>query len=165
MSAIVLFAIYLWVAMPETVFGASMEPNFYTGERVIVDKVTKHFREFSRGDVVVLNPPGNDDIDYIKRIVGIPGDIVKIKDCNVYISVNGEKFILREEYLSPQICTSTSSWLKEGHSLKIDGGFYLVLGDNREESADSRIFGLVSKDRILGRVIFRFWPLGKLGFL
>jgi len=165
-SAVVLFVLYMWIAMPELVYGASMEPSFYTGERVLVEKVTKHFSGFERGDVVVLNPPGNDHIDYIKRIIGEPGNIAKIKGCNVFISVDGMKFKLDEPYLSKDTCTSAMGpGLREGHSVVIDDDHYLVLGDNRSASADSRIFGLVSKDRILGKVVFRFWPFSRIGFL
>jgi len=164
-SILVLFIIYMWIAMPEMVYGASMEPNFYTGERILVEKVTKHFKDFERGEVVVLNPPGDDSIDYIKRVVGVPGDVVKIKDCDVYILSEGEKFKLEESYLPQGICTTEGPKLREGRSMKIDEGYYVVLGDNRMESADSRVFGLVKKEQILGRVIFRFWPLGKAGLL
>ncbi len=164
-SILVLFVIYMWVAMPEMVYGASMEPNFHTGERILVEKITKHFRDFERGEVVVLNPPEKDNIDYIKRIVGLPGDIIKVKDCGVYISSDGKKFKLQEDYLPTGTCTTEGPMLKEGRSVKIDAGSYMVFGDNRDESADSRVFGLVKQDRILGRVVFRFWPLNKIGFI
>lgn len=164
-SVAVLFVVYVWIAMPEMVHGASMEPNFYTGERILVERLTSHFKDFERGEVVVLHPPRNDDIDYIKRIIGIPGDTVKIMDCSVYIVRDGVKFELNETYLSEGTCTSDGPRLREGHSVKLEEGQYVVLGDNRGESADSRVFGLVEEDRILGRVVFRFWPFSKLGFL
>ncbi|MFH1295163.1 MAG: signal peptidase I, partial [bacterium] len=75
-SVIVILVIYSTIAFPELVVGSSMEPNFYTGERILVEKVTKYFSPFKRGDIVVLHPPGNDNIDYIKRIIGVPGDII-----------------------------------------------------------------------------------------
>jgi len=162
---IILFVIYMGVAMPEMVYGASMYPNFESGERILVEKVTKHFKEYERGEVVVLHPPGKEKIDYIKRIIGLPGDIVKIKDCAVYISVDNQKFKLQEEYLPEGTCTTEGPKIKEGHSMKIDEDYYLVLGDNRRESADSRVFGLVEEDKILGRVIFRFWPVDRISFL
>lgn len=164
-SAVILFFIYMWIAMPELVFGASMEPNFYTGQRILVEKVTKHFKDFERGEVVVLNPPGNDDIDYIKRIIGLPGDVVKIKDCGVYIYTEGKGYKLQEDYLSKEMCTVEGPKMREGRSVRIDDGHYFVLGDNRDESADSRVFGLVPGERILGRVVFRFWPIDKAGLL
>ena len=161
-SIFVLSMIYLFLAFPEVVYGASMEPNFYTGERILVEKVTKHFKKFERGEIIVLHPPGNDSVDYIKRIVGIPGDSIKIKDCSVFISRDGDKFKLEETYLEKNTCTSTTGALREGRSEKIGDNLYFVMGDNRIRSADSRIFGEIDKERIVGRVVFRFWPLNKL---
>ena len=164
-SVFVLSMIYLFLAFPEVVYGASMEPNFYTGERILVEKVTKYFKKFERGEIVVLHPPGNNNVDYIKRIVGIPGDSIKIKDCSVFISRDGNKFKLDEPYLGKDICTSSTGALREGRSEKIGDGLYFVMGDNRISSADSRIFGEIKKDRIVGRVVFRFWPLNKISLL
>ncbi len=164
-SIIVLFVIYLTVAMPEQVSGASMEPSFHTGERILVEKLTKLFKPYGRGDVVVLNPPGNDSIDYVKRVIGLPGDIIKIYDCKVYVSRDGLKYELQEGYLAQGTCTLGGPVLQDGRAFKVESGQYLVLGDNRGHSADSRYFGLVDKNRIIGRVIFRFWPPNKLGFM
>jgi len=161
-SIFVLSMIYLFLAFPEVVYGASMEPNFYTGERILVEKVTKHFKKFERGEIIVLHPPGNGSVDYIKRIVGIPGDSIKIKDCSVFISRDGDKFKLEEPYLEKNTCTSATGALREGRSEKIGDNLYFVMGDNRIRSADSRIFGEIDKERIVGRVVFRFWPLNKL---
>ena len=164
-SIFVLGMIYLFLAFPEVVYGASMEPNFYTGERILVEKITKHFKKFERGEVVVLHPPGNDNVDYIKRIVGIPGDSIKIKDCGVFISKDGDKFKLEEPYLDEDTCTSSTGTLREGRSEKIGDNLYFVMGDNRIRSVDSRIFGEINKDRIVGRVVFRFWPLNRISLL
>lgn len=164
-SVIVILVIYSTIAFPELVVGSSMEPNFYTGERILVEKVTKYFRPYKRGDIVVLHPPGNDNIDYIKRVVGVPGDVVKIVDCKVYIKSGEESFLYEENYLKAGICTMGGAKIKEGRSFKLEGEDFLVLGDNREKSMDSRVFGLVSKDRILGKVVFRFWPISKAGFV
>ena len=164
-SVIVILVIYSTIAFPELVVGSSMEPNFYTGERILVEKVTKYFAPFKRGDIVVLHPPGNNDIDYIKRIVGVPGDVVKIVDCKVYIKSGDQSFLYEESYLKAGVCTMGGAVIKEGRSFKIDANDFLVMGDNREKSMDSRAFGLVSQDRILGKVVFRFWPFSKAGFV
>lgn len=164
-SVVVILVIYSTVAFPELVVGSSMEPSFYTGERILVEKLSKHFTPFKRGDVVVLHPPGNDAIDYVKRIVGVPGDVVKIFDCKVYIKSGEESFLYEENYLKDSTCTVGGAIIKDGRSLKIDEGSYLVMGDNREHSMDSRAFGLVSEDRILGKVAFVFWPPPKAGFV
>jgi signal peptidase I len=164
-SMLVLFLLYKFVAMPEVVHGASMHPNFESGERILMERVTKHFKSFERGEVVILHPPNNPQIDYIKRIVGLPGDIIKIKDCEVYINRSGDKFILEEKYLPTEVCTVEGSELREGRSLRLKEKEYAVFGDNRLNSVDSRAFGVVKKKDILGRVVFRFWPLDRLGFL
>lgn len=164
-SVIVILVIYSTIAFPELVVGSSMEPSFYTGERILVEKVTKRFSDFKRGDIVVLHPPGNDDIDYVKRVVGIPGDVVKIVDCKVYIKSGDDSFLYEENYLKDGVCTVGGAKIRDGRSFKIEGSDYLVLGDNRERSMDSRSFGLVSEDRILGKVVFRFWPFSKAGFV
>ena len=164
-SAIVILVIYSTIAMPERVEGASMEPSFYTGERILVERITKYFRDFETGEIVVLHPPQNENIDFIKRVVGIPGDVVKIYNCEVYI-VRGEKQLrLDEPYLHEDTCTGAGSFIKEGKSLKLDENEYLVFGDNRGASSDSRNFGIVRRENIIGRVIFRFWPLENVGFV
>jgi signal peptidase I len=161
-SFIVLMVIYWTLAVPEVVVGASMEPTFYTGDRILVEKITKYFKKFERGDIVVLHPPGNDNTDYVKRIVAVPGDIAKVTECNVYISRDGERFKLNEPYLYSGTCTTDGPSIREGHSIRIESGKYLVLGDNRGKSLDSRVFGLVDENRIMGRVVFRFWPFDKV---
>jgi signal peptidase I len=164
-SVIVILVIYSTVAFPELVVGSSMEPSFYTGERILVEKLSKHFAPFKRGDVVVLHPPGNDNVDYVKRIVGVPGDVVKIFDCKVYIKNGEESFLYEEGYLMDGVCTEGGTKIKDGRSFKIEVDSFLVMGDNREHSMDSRVFGLVSKERILGKVVFKFWPFSKVGFV
>lgn len=161
---VIIAVIYQFIAMPEMVWGASMEPTFKTGERILVEKVTKLFKDYQRGEIVVLNPPTDKNSDYIKRVIGLPGEIVKISNCTVQIKTNDDRFILDESYLGPKTCTTSGSYFEEGRSIKIPDGEYLVLGDNREVSADSRYFGFVKKSAILGRVVFRFWPLDKVSF-
>jgi signal peptidase I len=165
MSLIVILVLYMWVALPEQVWGASMEPNFYTGERILVERVSKHFNGFERGDVVVLNPPGSSNIDYIKRIVALPGEMVKIVDCEVHIVKDGVRFRLDEPYLAEGMCTTGGPRIREGRYIRLEEKQYFVLGDNRTNSADSRYFGLVNEGDILGKAVLRFWPPDKTGFL
>ena len=165
LSAVVIYLIYAFVASVEVVSGSSMEPNFHTGERILIDKISPYYQPFKRGEIVVLTPPEEDGKHFIKRIIGIPGDIIKINDCKVYISNGTDRFRLVEPYLSQDLCTGGGIAIKEGRSLRIGEGEYLVLGDNRAASVDSRFFGFVPKKDIIGRVIFRFWPLDKLGFI
>jgi signal peptidase I len=164
-SLVVILVLYMWVALPEQVWGQSMEPTFYTGERVLVEKVTKHFSDYQRGDVVVLHPPSNDSVDYIKRIVALPGEKIKISNCKVFIFSDGKTYELAEPYLPSDVCTGGGNMAKEGRFVQVEDNQYFVLGDNRANSADSRYFGPVEKDRILGKAVLRFWPLNKMSFL
>ncbi len=164
-SFIVIYLIYQFVASMEVVSGSSMEPNFLTGERILVDKISPYFNHYSRGDIVVLIPPSEKTKHYIKRIIGMPGDIFKIYNCKVYITNASGQFELNEKYLRENTCTPGGVELKEGRSLRLKEGEYIVLGDNREASVDSKYFGVVTDKHILGRVIFRFWPVGRIGFL
>ena len=164
-TLVVIYILYTYIAVPELVWGASMSPTFETGERILVEKVTKHFKPLERGEIVVLNPPSNPDVDYVKRVVGIPGDIVKILNCNVHISRGGEQYLLDEYYISEEICTQSGKELREGRSIRLKDNEYIVLGDNRSNSADSRFFGAVEANSIVGRVIFRFYPFSNIGFV
>lgn len=161
-SYFVLMLIYYFVAIPEIVSGASMEPTLYSSERILVEKITPKFKPYARGDIIVLNPPYNDNIDYVKRIIGLPGEIIKVFGCKVYISKDGKQFEVVEDYLYDNVCTYGDISIVEGKSQKIEDDSYVVLGDNRTRSVDSRLIGQITSDRIVGRVVLRFWPLNKL---
>ncbi len=165
LSAVVILMIYHFIASVEVVWGPSMEPNFHSGERILVDRITTKFSELKRGDVVVFNPPNDDSKHYIKRVAGIPGDVFKIINCNVVISRDGKHYVLSENYLSEGVCTEAGSFIKEGRSIKLTDNQYVLLGDNRPQSLDSRNIGVIDKSRLIGRVVFRFWPISKIGFI
>lgn len=137
---------------------SSMESNFYDGQRVLVEKVTYRFHSPNRGDVIVFWPPpnANSSDPYIKRILGLPGETVEIRDGNIYID---DKLLEETTDFGSQILESDS------YSITIpeDSDQYFVLGDNRNQSKDSRSFGLVAGKDIIGRVWIRYWPLGDLG--
>lgn len=164
-SGVVILLLYHFIASIEVVWGPSMQPNYHSGERILVDRVTKFLSPLKRGEVVVFYPPGDDGKHYIKRVVGVPGDIFKIINCEVVVTRNGEHYFLDEEYLPDSVCTEAGSAIKEGRSIKLDEGEYVLLGDNRSQSLDSRNLGIIQKGRIIGRVIFRFWPPDKMGFV
>jgi len=163
-SGVVILLVYYFIASIEVVSGSSMEPYFHSGERILVDRVAGRSR-LKRGEIVVFYPPDNDTLHYVKRIVGIPGDIFKIIDCKIVISRGGEQFILSEDYLSPEICTKAGGFLREGRSIRVPEDKYVLLGDNRDHSLDSRNLGLIDVDRIVGRVVFRLWPINKINFI
>lgn len=130
--------------------GPSMQPNFHTGQFIIVSRVNYLLGNPHRGEVVVFHYPNNPTQDYIKRVVGLPGDTVEIRDTLVY--VNGD--LLNEPYINepcqPSSCRNNSWTLGEDE--------YFMMGDNRNNSRDSRVFGPITKNRIIGEAIIRYWP-------
>jgi signal peptidase I len=129
------------------VFMTSMEPNFSEGDRVVVNKAVYWFGDPQRGDVIIFENPNNESEDYIKRVIGIPGDTVEIKDQAVY--VNGTR--LEEPYImAPPIRGMAAVMVPENS--------YFVLGDNRNNSQDSRSGWFVTKDEIHGKAWLISWP-------
>lgn len=133
---------------------SSMESNFHDGQRLLVEKVTYRFHSPSRGDVIVFDPPIPTTDPYIKRIIGLPGETVEIKEGNIYI--DGELLEETSDFGS-QIPYSYS------YSVTVPSEQYFVLGDNRDHSSDSRSWGTVAREDIRGRVWIRYWPLGEWG--
>lgn len=158
--AIFLF-IYLLVMQPHKIKGASMEPNFHDGEYLITDKLTYRFKEPQRGDVIVFEAPEAAGEEYIKRIVGLPGETISVHDGSFYI--NGEK--LDEPYLPDSIFTKGVLFLKNDEERLIPQGNYFVAGDNRGSSSDSRYWGPITKDKITGRAFFIYWPMSEIGLI
>jgi signal peptidase I len=135
----------------------SMVPTLNVDDRLLVDKVTLHTREIERGDIIVFKRPASftDKTvkDLIKRVIGLPGDTVEGRDGAVW--VNGKQ--LAERYLQPNVKTSDFDPVRVG----VDN--YFVMGDNRPESFDSRFWGTVEREQVIGRALIRIWPLRRLG--
>lgn len=128
--------------------GSSMEPNFHTGQLLIVNRLAYRFGTLERGDVIVFRFPGNTADDYIKRIIGLPGERITIKDGNVYVN----DVLLEEPYLDPNtIFPYGGEWV-------VPADNYFVLGDNRAHSSDSRSWGPLGKDYIIGKSWVSYWP-------
>ena len=162
----VFVAIYWKVAQPNEVKGSSMLPNFTNGEFLLTDKLTYAFSDPKRGDVVVFRAPpsepcAEDSCEYIKRIIGLPGDRVMVKNGRVYL--NGQ--LLEEDYLDAGIRTSPGNFSQEGVERVVPEGYYLCFGDNRPHSRDGREFGPVAKDAIVGRAFFKYWPVSSVGIV
>lgn len=151
-------AIYWLIAQPHKVSGSSMHPNFKDGDYIITDKLTYKFDEPKRGDIVVFKNPKDESVDFIKRIIGVPGDHVKVQDGKIYL--NGE--ILEEPYL-PGTITNPGSFLSEGSEVVVEDGRYITIGDNRSASSDSREWGFITRQEIIGKVFFRYWPASEIG--
>ena len=159
-SLAIFILIYKFLFQPHQVDGRSMEPTFHNGEYILTDKVSYRFHSPKRGDVIVFHSPQDERVDFIKRIIGVPGDTVMIKNKVVYL--NGQP--LDEPYINDGI-TNHDTFLREGREVEVPSGNYIVMGDNRLHSSDSRHWGFVSYDEIVGRVFFRYWPIDRFGLI
>ena len=136
-----------------------MQPNFPDGEYLLTDKVSYRLGEPVRGDVIVFEAPGSNGDEFIKRIIGLPGDVISVQYGKIY--VNGIE--LGETYLEDEIYTSGGTFLTDGSSVTVPDGEYFVLGDNRKFSSDSRAWGFVTMDQITGRAWVIYWPIQETG--
>jgi len=138
-----------------------MEPSFYDHEYLIIDEITYRFNEPKRGQPVVFHYPFDRSQHFIKRIIGLPGETVKITEGKVYIinNENPEGYLLTEDYLLPAMQTHGE------HLVTLGVDEYFLLGDNRTASLDSRVFGAVKRSEIVGRTFLRGWPFDRAGIL
>ncbi len=136
------------------VYGSCMEPNLYTGERLLGNKLIYRMDGIHRGDIVVFRPPHRPDTPFIKRVIGLPGEILEIRHNQVYI--NGR--CLSEPYL--QI-----SWHDNRSAERTPPGMVFVMGDNRDNSSDSRSWGDLPLGNVQAKAWLRYWPLSRLEIL
>jgi len=135
-----------------------MYPNLHDKEQIVAEKISVKSSSIKRGDIVIFKHPFEEDKLLIKRIIGLPGETLQIKDGSVYI--DGEK--LSEPYLSGDVITKGSKLLEDNAEYKIRNNAYVVMGDNREESTDSREWGYVDKDLIVGKGVLVYFPLNRI---
>lgn len=150
----IFIVVYLFILRPHKVQGSSMFETFYDGDYILTSKLAYRFGEPQHGDIVVFKSPGNKDIEYIKRIIGLPGDLVMVKGGFVFI--NDKQ--LNESYAYTTTSTFEPGFMKEGVPVKVPSDYILAMGDNRNGSSDSRIFGPISKTDLIGKVFFRYLP-------
>lgn len=148
-SLAIFFFVYILIVQPHRVKGESMVPNFADGELLLTEKVTYRFQDVKRGDVIVFQAPTVRKVDFIKRIIGLPGDSVDIE--------NGTVFINGKDLIEPYEIQTTDGNLK----ITVGEDQYFVLGDNRMASSDSRSFGSIEKGAIKGRAWLVYWPISK----
>ena len=150
----------MFIAQPFIVSGASMSPTFETGQYLIIDQLSYRFETPERGDVVIFRFPEDPSKFFIKRIIGLPNEAIEIKGRTVTITPeNGEPFVLDEPYL-------VESNLREDFlTVTLDGSEYFVMGDNRAASSDSRMWGPVPEDMIVGKAFVRLLPVTEVGIL
>jgi signal peptidase I len=160
--SLAIFAIvYLFLFQPHQVDGASMLPNFHDKEYILTDKVSYRLGSPKRGDVVVFHSPQDERVDYIKRVIALPGDMVMVKGGHMYL--NDQK--LEEAYINNPGQVVAGRFLRESAPVEVPPDQYLVLGDNRLHSSDSREWGFVTKGAIVGRAFFRYWPIPSFGVI
>lgn len=151
-----------FIAQPFVVRGSSMEPNFEDRQYLVIDELTYRLRVPKRGEVIVFRYPKDKTEFFIKRIIGLPGDTVEIKEGKVRIKNKSltRDFILDQAYLDPP---NRPTYPDIAYTLGDDE--YFVMGDNRDFSSDSRVWGTLKKELITGRAVFRVLPLSKLGLV
>jgi signal peptidase I len=158
MALALFLTVYFFLFRPFQVDGSSMFPNYLNGEYLLTNIISLRVSEPHRGDVIVFNAPPDPGKYYIKRLIGLPGDSIVLKDGDVYL--NG-KLLNESAYLKPSVKTYGLAYFKDNQEIKVPTSDYFVLGDNREESSDSREWGFVPKDQVIGISFFVYWPLNE----
>src|ERR1044071_6986047 len=158
-SVLIAVVMIVFIYQPVKVEGTSMTPTLTDQERIFINKFTYRFGlgSIERGDTVVFWYPQDTSKSYIKRVIGVPGDRARGSGGQVY--VNGT--VLHEGYVPPEN-RDLSSW-REGEEQTVPDGRYFVLGDHRNQSSDSRMWGYVPRENIYGKAVFVYWPLAKMG--
>jgi len=152
LAVIIVVPIRMFIFQPFLVKGSSMEPNFHNGDYLIIDEFSYRMRSPERGEVIVFKYPENPSQKYIKRIIGLPGETIEVKEGKIRITGPQDDFVLNEDvYLSGVETFGVDT-------LKLATDEYFVLGDNREHSSDSRYWGSVPRANLIGRVWWRAIP-------
>jgi signal peptidase I len=155
-SVLIALFIILFVYQPVKVEGGSMEPSLEDQERIFINKLAYRMEDIQRGDIVVFLYPRDPHKSFIKRVIGLPGDRIRVYDGHVYL--NGR--LVTEPYVPERYLDSRSY-----PEIRVPAGSYFVLGDHRSMSNDSRDFGPVSRSYIYGKAVFGYWPMDKVGVL
>src|SRR3989344_3515321 len=159
-SAILIVIMHVCFIQPQEVQGLSMYPFLDNGDHLLTEKVTYRFKEPERGDIIVFQFPLDRSKDYIKRIIALPEEKIQVKNNQIiiYNIDNPEGLVLEEKYLSEDTVTEGREFIKEGQIVEVPENSYAVFGDNREKSADSRQWGFITRNDIVGRAVLRWWP-------
>ncbi len=162
----IFLVVYLFLLQPHQVNGQSMVPNFQSGEYVLTDKISYQIGQPKRGDVVVFHAPPaahcpkGTGCDFIKRVLGLPGETIQVKNDHVFVN----SVPLEELYIPDDFETSAGDFTRH-RTITLSQDEYFVCGDNRPYSSDSRAWGPIKKDDIVGRAFFRYWPPESMGVI
>ena len=166
LTLVIFFGIQTFVAQPFKVEGSSMEDTFVEGDYVLVDRLSALWSPYTRGQVVVLRPPASwtdRDEPFIKRVIGLAGDTVEVRP-DGRVAINGvaidEPYLFRDDtgVVEPTEANGQTRWV-------VPAGELFVMGDHRQESADSRVFGAIPVSSVIGRGVLRYWPLSDFGII
>ena len=154
-ALLIALPIRYFIAEPFIVSGASMDPTFASGQFLIVDRLSFRFEEPKRNDVIVFKYPNNLRVYYIKRIIGLPGDMVNVNNGIITITnqANPDGFVLDQTYLAP------NHLARDTFIVELKSSEYFVMGDNRTQSSDSRVWGTLDRRLIIGRPVLRLLPM------
>jgi signal peptidase I len=151
----IVIPIRIFIAQPFVVNGESMQPTFDNGDYLIIDEISYRFNEPQRGDVVVFRFPQNHRRFLIKRVIGLPNETIRIQNENIFVDQqDGATFELTEEYIKGDF-SSNGQW-------QLGDNEYFVLGDNRNNSSDSRSWGVLDRDLVIGKTFVRLYPLSEI---
>lgn len=156
LAASVFLVIYIFLFRPFQVSGESMDPTFKNKEYILTNLIALRFEDPKQGDVIVFKSPTDKNKDFIKRVMGVPGDTVRIDNGHVF--VNGQ-LVNESKYLSNSVYTTGGAFLQDGEEITVPDGMYFVMGDNRPYSSDSREWGFLKKSEIIGKSFFVYWPV------
>ncbi len=159
LAASIFIVIYIFLLRPYQVSGASMFPSFEDKEYVLTSVISLRFEQLKRGDVIVFKAPTDAEKDFIKRVIGLPGDTVSVKDGDVYVN---DRKLDQSGFLKSDVKTFGGNFLKEGQPIAVPDSSYIVMGDNRPNSSDSREWGFVKTGSIIGKSFFVYLPLNKM---
>lgn len=162
LAASVFLVIYIFLFRPFQVNGESMYPNFRDKQYILTNIISLRFHDPKLGVVIVFKAPLDPEKDYIKRVIGVPGDRVLLKNGSIYLN---SKKLDERAYIKSGINTPQGSFLRETQEITVTDENYFVLGDNRPYSSDSREWGFVPKKNIIGESFFAYWPLDTTGFV
>lgn len=157
----IFIVVYLFIMSPHQVKGASMEPTFESGDYILTSKIAYKLHPAAPGDIIVFKSPKNPDVDFIKRIIALPGQHIVITDGVVYLN---NRF-LKETYVTATTNLFEGGFIKSGVEETVPEGYFFVMGDNRPRSSDSREFGFIPEKDVIGKVFFRYFPPQKLGLI
>ncbi|HHY41041.1 MAG TPA: signal peptidase I [Syntrophaceticus sp.] len=154
LAIILATVIRVWLLEPFYIPSPSMEPTLFPGDRIIVNKIGYKFREPERGDVIVFHYPLDPERDFVKRVIAFEGETIEIR--NNYVYIDGQR--LEEPYIQDVVIGDIAP-------LRVPKGHYFVMGDNRNNSEDSREWGPLDKDLVIGKAIFVYWPFSRFGVI